>query len=52
LGGKQKELFRKSMKFEAVFALVGSLLVAMVGHAQGQHLVEEQPMKMAAAEAL
>ena len=52
LGGKQKELFRKSMKFAAVFALVGSLLVAMVGHAQGQHLVEEQPMKMAAAEAL
>ena len=52
LGGKQKDLFRKSMKFAAVFALVGSLLVAMVGHAQGQHLVEEQPMKMAAAEAL
>ena len=32
--------------------MVGSLLVAGVGHAQGQHLVEEQPMKMAAAEAL
>ena len=50
--GQHKAFFNKSMKFAAVFALVGSLLVAGVGHAQGQHLVEEQPMKMAAAEAL
>ena len=40
------------MKIAAVFALIGSLLVAGVGHAQGQHLGDEQPMKMAAAEAL
>lgn len=52
LRGQQKALFQRSMKFAAVFALIGSLLVAGVGHAQGQHLVEEQPMKMAAAEAL
>ncbi len=52
LKGRDKAFFNKSMKFAAVFALVGSLLVAGVGHAQGQHLIYEQPMKMAAAEAL
>ncbi len=31
--------------------LVATLATAGVGHFQGQHLVDEQPMKMAAAEA-
>ena len=52
LRGKDKSFFTNSIKLAAVFALVGSLLVAGIGHAQGQHLVDEQPMKMAAAEAL
>ena len=52
LKGHDKAFFQKSMKIAAVFALIGSLLVAGVGHAQGQHLGDEQPMKMAAAEAL
>lgn len=52
LKGKNPVFFQKSMKIAAVFALVGSLLVAGVGHMQGQHLIVEQPMKMAAAEAL
>ena len=52
LNGHDKAYFQKSMKIAAVFALLGTLLVAGVGHAQGQHLGDEQPMKMAAAEAL
>jgi cytochrome d ubiquinol oxidase subunit I len=32
--------------------LLGAVLVIMTGHSQAQHMVETQPMKMAAAEAL
>lgn len=46
------EVFIKSFKFGAVYALVGSLLVILVGHTQAQYMVKVQPMKMAAAEAL
>jgi cytochrome d ubiquinol oxidase subunit I len=35
-----------------VYALVGAVLVILVGHSQAQHMIETQPMKMAAAEAL
>lgn len=46
------EVFMKSFKFGAVYALVGSLFVIIVGHNQSQYMVKVQPMKMAAAEAL
>ena len=46
------EVFMKSFKFGAVYALVGSLLVVLLGHTQAQYMVKVQPMKMAAAEAL
>jgi len=46
------ELMRKSAAFGAVALLVGSLAVATSGHFLGQVMVETQPMKMAAAEAL
>jgi len=45
-------IFRPSFRWAAIYALVGSLLVGVIGHFQGQFLVREQPMKMAAAEAL
>ncbi len=45
------DFFRASFRWGAWFALIGSLLVAVIGHYQGQFLVREQPMKMAAAEA-
>jgi len=45
-------IFRPSFRWAAVYALVGSVLVGAIGHFQGQFLVKEQPMKMAAAEAL
>ena len=46
------DLFRRSMHIGLVAALIGSFLVAIVGHIQAQHMVQTQPMKMAAAEAL
>ncbi len=46
------EVFTKSFKFGAIYALVGSLLVILVGHTQAQYMIKVQPMKMAAAEAL
>lgn len=48
----KNEVFKKSFKFGAAYALFGSLLVILVGHTQAQHMVKVQPMKMAAAEAL
>lgn len=45
-------LFRPSFQWAARYALIGSLLVGVIGHFQGQFLVAHQPLKMAAAEAL
>ena len=45
-------MFRKAFKVSIVAALIGSLGLLATGHAQGQYLVREYPMKMAAAEAL
>lgn len=46
------DMFRRSFKIALVVAAASSLLVAIDGHAQAQHMVQTQPMKMAAAEAL
>ena len=46
------DLFRRSANIGMVAALIASFLVAIVGHYQAQHMVQTQPMKMAAAEAL
>lgn len=46
------EVFRRSFKLGLIFALVGAITVMLVGHSQAQHMVQAQPMKMAAAEAL
>jgi len=43
--------FRRSFRWAATFALIGSVLVVVIGHFQGQYLVQEQPLKMATAEA-
>jgi cytochrome d ubiquinol oxidase subunit I len=48
----QSLFFRKSFQLAAVAAIVGSVMVGMVGHSQAQHMIRAQPMKMAAAEAL
>ena len=44
--------FRPSFRMAAIYALIGSVLVGAIGHFQGQFIIEHQPLKMAAAEAL
>ena len=44
--------FARSFRFAAVAATIGAVMVGLVGHSQAQHMVQTQPMKMAAAEAL
>jgi cytochrome d ubiquinol oxidase subunit I len=46
------DFFKRSAQIAIVYGLIGSLMVALVGHTQAQHMVRIQPMKMAAAEAL
>ncbi len=46
------ELFRRSFQIAVVYGVIGSLAVILVGHRQAQHMIQTQPMKMAAAEAL
>ena len=46
------ELFTTALKWGMVYGLIGTILVITAGHFQGQHMVQTQPMKMAAAEAL
>jgi cytochrome d ubiquinol oxidase subunit I len=50
--GNLPDFVKKSLVVAAVAAVAGSVLVAINGHRQAQHMVETQPMKMAAAEAL
>ncbi len=49
---KSKDFFQTSFRWAAVYALVGILSVATIGHFQGQFLVRHQPLKMAASEML
>ena len=46
------ELFRSAATLALAVGLVSSVGVAFVGHTQAQRMTEQQPMKMAAAEAL
>jgi cytochrome bd ubiquinol oxidase subunit I len=47
-----REAFRRSFRIGAVYGLVSTIAVSVVGHEQAQYMVRVQPMKMAAAEAL
>jgi len=44
--------FARSFQVGAIAAVAGALMVMLVGHTQMQHMVQAQPMKVAAAEAL
>jgi cytochrome d ubiquinol oxidase subunit I len=46
------DFFARSFKIGAVAAIIGTAVVIFNGHAQAQYMVQSQPMKMAAAEAL
>lgn len=48
---KDLDSFRRSFQIAAIVGLMGVVGVIMTGHGQAQHMVETQPMKMAAAEA-
>jgi cytochrome d ubiquinol oxidase subunit I len=48
----ERDGFRRSFRFGAVYATVSIVAVMVVGHTQAQYMVKVQPMKMAAAEAL
>ncbi len=46
------DLFRRSFQIAVIYATIGAGMVILIGHQQAQHMVQSQPMKMAAAEAL
>jgi cytochrome d ubiquinol oxidase subunit I len=46
------DLFRRSFQIAAILGAISIVMVVLNGHSQAQHMVESQPMKMAAAEAL
>jgi cytochrome d ubiquinol oxidase subunit I len=46
------DLFKRSFQMAAAFGAAFAVMLALNGHSQAQHMVENQPMKMAAAEAL
>jgi cytochrome bd ubiquinol oxidase subunit I len=48
----QPQVFERSFRVASISGAIAIVLVVMVGHSQAQHMVETQPMKMAAAEAL
>ena len=50
--GNQREVFRPGLKLGAWVVLVAGVLTMITGDLQGRIMTEQQPMKMAAAEAL
>ncbi|HZW03537.1 MAG TPA: cytochrome ubiquinol oxidase subunit I, partial [Anaerolineaceae bacterium] len=46
------DVFRPSFAIASVFGTIAVVMVILIGHNQGQRMVQFQPMKMAAAEAL
>src|SRR5512133_1027608 len=48
----EMDFFRRSFQIASVFGALAIFLVILVGHSQAQRMVQTQPMKMAAAEAL
>jgi cytochrome bd ubiquinol oxidase subunit I len=49
---QNEDFFRRSFQIASVFGILAVFLIILVGHTQAQHMVKNQPMKMAAAEAL
>ena len=46
------EVFNRSFKIAAIIGAIAVVMIALNGHSQTQQLVDTQPMKLAAAEAL
>jgi cytochrome bd ubiquinol oxidase subunit I len=45
-------IFKSSFQLAAIIGAIASIMIVFTGHSQAQHMVEIQPMKTAAAEAL
>jgi cytochrome bd ubiquinol oxidase subunit I len=52
LRSPNEEHFQKSFRIANIFGIISIFLVILIGHSQAQRMVQVQPMKMAAAEAL
>ena len=48
----QEDVFKRSFQIASVFGAIAVFLVILIGHNQAQQMVQLQPMKIAAAEAL
>jgi cytochrome d ubiquinol oxidase subunit I len=48
----ETEFFKYSFRMAAIVGVIGTILVGLIGHAQGQEINETQPMKLASLEAL
>jgi cytochrome d ubiquinol oxidase subunit I len=48
----ETDFFKRSFQIAAIIGTMAIILVGLGGHSQAQHMVQAQPMKMAAAEAL
>jgi cytochrome bd ubiquinol oxidase subunit I len=49
---QETEMFKKSFRISIIVATISTFVVLMFGHSQAQHVLKNQPMKLAAAEAL
>ncbi len=49
---RNMDFFARSFKIAMIIAIISGMGIAFSGHSQAQHLMESQPMKMAASEAL
>jgi cytochrome d ubiquinol oxidase subunit I len=49
---ENRDFFQRSARISTVYGIIGIVLVILVGHSQAQHMVQTQPMKIAAAEGL
>ena len=47
---ENRDFFQRSFRWASTYALIGALLVGLIGHAQGQFLAKSQPLKVAAME--
>jgi cytochrome bd ubiquinol oxidase subunit I len=48
----EQELFKISFRTAAIIGVITTILVGLIGHAQGQEINDYQPMKLASLEAL
>jgi cytochrome d ubiquinol oxidase subunit I len=48
----ETDLFRSSFRLAAIIGVIGTIMVGLSGHTQGQEINQYQPMKLASLEAL